>query len=210
MLIVVGGHSRNIGKTSVVEGLIRALPELSFAAVKITQYGHGICSNHGKTCGCEADADHPFALSEEYEPSGTDSGRFLAAGARRSFWLRTRAGELSAAAAPLKKLMAQNENVIAESNSLLELAKPDLYLVTLDFACADFKSSSARYLDRADAFVVIDHGHWQPGVWDSRPGFTARPPKYVSEDLAEFCRKRRRVLAADDRRRNSDKAELLG
>ncbi len=80
MLIVVGGHSRNIGKTSVAEGLIRALPEFQFAAVKITQYGHGVCSNHGQECGCEADADHPYALSEEYEPSATDSGRFLRGG----------------------------------------------------------------------------------------------------------------------------------
>src|ERR1700722_6283324 len=129
MLIVVGGHSRNIGKTSVAAGLIRALPEVRWTAVKITQYGHGVCSNHGKTCGCEADADHPFALSEEYEPSQTDSGRFLGAGAERAFWLRTRAGELSAAAAPLRKLLAQSENVIAESNSVLELVKPDLFLM---------------------------------------------------------------------------------
>jgi hypothetical protein len=190
MLIAVGGHSRNIGKTSVAVGLIRALPEMQWTAVKITQYGHGICSNHGKTCGCEADADHPYALSEEYEPSPTDSGRFLGAGAHRSFWLRTRSGELSAAATPLRKLLAQNRNVIVESNSILELAEPDLYLVTLDFACADFKDSSARYLERADAFVVIDRGESRPGIWDSRPRFMARPPQYVAEDLVEFCRRR--------------------
>ena len=188
MLVVVGGHSRNIGKTSVVEGLIRALPEFQFAAVKITQFGHGVCSNHGSACGCETEAEHPYALSEEYEPSPTDSGRFLAAGARRSFWLRTRTGELRAAAAPLEKLLKQNENVIAESNSLLELANPDLYLVTLDFSCADFKDSSARYLERADAFVVIDRGEWKTGIWDKRPRFMARPPVYVSEELVRFCR----------------------
>jgi hypothetical protein len=198
MLIVVGGHSRNIGKTSVAEGLIRALPEFRFAAIKITQYGHGVCSNHGQSCGCEGDADHPFAISEEYEPSATDSGRFLGAGARRSFWLRTRTGELSAAAGPLKKLLAQNENIIAESNSLLELAQPDLYLMTLDFACTDFKDSSARFLERADAFVVIDRGEWRPGVWDQRPCFTAQPPKYVSSELVAFCRNRRRLLTADE------------
>ncbi len=84
--------------------------------------------------------------------------------------------------------------MIAESNSLLELAEPDLYLMTLDFACADFKDSSARFLDRADAFVVIDRGEWRPGIWDGRPRFTARPPRYVSEELVEFCRERRRLL----------------
>src|SRR5262250_1975439 len=96
MLVVVGGHSRNIGKTSVVAGLIRRLRDRKWTAVKITQYGHGVCSEEGKPCGCQGDADpdHPFALSEEYEPSDTDPGRFLAAGAERSFWLRAPSGEL--------------------------------------------------------------------------------------------------------------------
>ena len=47
MLVVVGGHSRNIGKTSVVAGLIRKLRDRKWTAVKITQYGHGVCSHHG-------------------------------------------------------------------------------------------------------------------------------------------------------------------
>ncbi len=198
MLVVVGGHSRNIGKTSIVAGLIRALPEFPWTAIKITQYGHGICSNHGHQCGCEADAEHPFALSEEYEPSQTDSGRFLAAGARRSFWLRTRMGELSAAKAPLEKLLAQSEYAIAESNSLLDLVEPDLYLVALDPACADFKDSSARVLDRASAFVVTDRADRKPGIWDQRPQFLAHPPRYVSQELIGFVRAR--LLAYSDTR----------
>jgi hypothetical protein len=158
MLVVVGGHSRNIGKTSVVAGLIRGLSDRKWAALKITQYGHGICSHHGEACGCETEPDHPFALSEEYEPSGTDSGRFLAAGAERSFWLRTPAGQLSGAADQVRKILARHENVMVESNSVLELAEPDLFLIVLDFRCADFKASSARFLASADAVVAIDRG----------------------------------------------------
>src|SRR3954447_943079 len=105
MLVAVGGHSRNIGKTSVVEGLIRKLRSQRWTAVKITQYGHGVCSHVGEACGCETEPDHPFAISEEYEPSKTDSGRFLAAGADRSFWLRTPMGELSRAKKTLDKIV---------------------------------------------------------------------------------------------------------
>lgn len=190
MLIAVGGHSRNVGKTSVVEGLIRALPEIPFVAIKITQFGHGVCSSDGESCGCEGDAEHPVALSEEYEPSSTDSGRFLAAGARRSFWLRTRMGELRAAEGPLRKLLARHEYVIAESNSVWEVARPDLYLVTLDFAVADFKASSARYLDRAHGFVIVGGAAASSGTWKERPCFHARPPVYVTPELAAFCRER--------------------
>ena len=47
-VIVVGGHSRSVGKTSVVAGIIAALPEMRWTAAKITQYGHGICSANGE------------------------------------------------------------------------------------------------------------------------------------------------------------------
>ncbi|HKE23261.1 MAG TPA: hypothetical protein VKB88_12930 [Bryobacteraceae bacterium] len=201
MVVVVGGHSRNIGKTSVTAGLIRKLRKRQWAAVKVTQYGHGICSSQGKACECAAetggDANHPFALSEEYEPNDTDSGRFLAAGARRSFWLRTPMGELARAASTIDKILQQHANVIMESNSVLELVRPDVFLMLLDFGCEDFKPSSLRYMDRADAFVVIDRGINVPlwadvarGLWDAKPQFAVEPPRYVSSELAEFVEKR--------------------
>jgi hypothetical protein len=197
MLVVVGGHSRNIGKTSVVAGLIRRLRDRRWTAVKITQYGHGVCSSEGKSCGCEAEPDHPFALSEEYEPSKTDSGRFLAAGAERAFWLRTPAGELARAAGTVEKLLRQGEHVIVESNSILELVKPDVFLMVLDFSCQDFKASSLRFMDRADAFLVVDHGINGPlwegiaaGLWDTKPQFLVKPPRYVTAEVAEFVAQR--------------------
>jgi hypothetical protein len=195
MLVVVGGHSRNIGKTSVVAGLIRCLRRFRWTAVKITQYGHGICSHAGKACGCETEPEHPFALSEEYEPSRTDSGRFLAAGAERSFWLRTPMGELARAETTIRKILAQSENVIMESNSVLELVTPDVFLMVLDFTCADFKPSSLRFLDRADACLVIDRGISGPmwddiarGLWDGKPRFLVQPPNYVTAEVADFVR----------------------
>jgi hypothetical protein len=203
MLVVVGGHSRNIGKTSVVAGLIRKLRSSQWTAVKITQYGHGVCSHAGEACGCETEPDHPFALTEEYEPTGTDSGRFLAAGAARSFWLRTPMGELARAQTTLRKIIRQSENVILESNSVLELVEPDLFLMVLDFACQDFKLSSLRYMDRADAFLVIDRGLnvplWEDvarGIWDRKPQFPVKPPAYVTAAVCDFVRSRLSPAAA--------------
>ncbi len=197
MLVVVGGHSRNIGKTSVVVGLIRKLRDRKWTAVKITQYGHGVCTHKGEACGCEAEPEHPFALSEEYEPGRTDSGRFLAAGAERSLWLRTPAGELARAAGTLRKILKQSQHVIVESNSVLDLVSPDVFLMVMDLTCQDFKASSLRSLDRADAFVVIDRGIAAPlwedvarGVWDGKPQFLVTPPNYVTPAVAEFVRTR--------------------
>lgn len=193
MLIAVGGHSRNIGKTSVVAGLIEALPQWDWTAVKITQFGHGICSASGSVCDCCLGADHPYAIAQERHPGPSDSGRFLAAGARRSYWVRTAAGQLSNALPAVRELCAGSGNVIVESNSLVEYMKPDLYLVVLDFAQPDFKASTRRFLDQADACVVIARGAEEPrwpdiphDSWEGKPRFAARPPQYVTAALAAF------------------------
>jgi molybdopterin-guanine dinucleotide biosynthesis protein len=195
MLVVVGGHSRDIGKTSVVAGLIRRLRHMRWTALKITQYGNGVCANHNATtaCGCEPEDGREFDLSEEFEPNATDSGRFLAAGAERSFWLRAPAGELPRAADLVKKILAQGDHVIVESNSVVELVTPDVFLMLLDFGCEDFKPSSLRFMDRADGFVVIDRGINAPlweevaqGLWDGKPQFLVKPPRYVTAEVADF------------------------
>jgi hypothetical protein len=195
MLVVVGGHSRNIGKTSVVAGLIRKLRTHKWTAVKITLYGNGVCAHDGGACGCEPASGEAFELTEEYQPNDTDSGRFLAAGAGRSFWLRAPAGELAKAAGTVRKMIESSGSVIVESNSIMELVNPDLFLMVLDFSCEDFKPSSLRFMDRAHAFVVIDQGInvplWEDvarGMWDTKPQFLVKPPVYVTPAVADFVR----------------------
>ena len=200
MLVVVGGHSRNIGKTSVVEGLIRSLPGWNWTAIKITQYGHGICSSAGEPCACEViDTAHPFAVSEESGDShASDSARYLAAGARRSLWVRTAEGQLGHAMPAIRAAVATAENSLLESNSVLQFLKPDLYLVVLDFATKDFKPTSRRYLDRADALVMVQRGigqpHWTgvaPQLWETQPRFVVEPPQWVTEEMVSFLKEKR-------------------
>jgi hypothetical protein len=195
MLVVVGGHSRNIGKTSVAAGIIQALPQARWTAVKITQHGHGICSAAGEPCSCAIEYEHPFALSEETAPNATDSGRFLAAGAEHAYWLRTAVGQLGHGMPELRRILASAQNAILESNSVLQFVRPDLYIVVLDFTNADMKDSSRLYLDRADALVVTGGAGatedvlWAgvPARWLARkPRFPVEPPAYSSAELAAF------------------------
>jgi hypothetical protein len=162
-LLVVGGPTRSIGKTSLVVDLIRAFPEACWTAVKITQFGHGICSRNGESCGCAVD-EHTVAIDSELNPAtGTDTSRFLAAGATRAIWLRTKQGRLAEGMPLLRSTLSissrndeieSSQNAIIESNSLLQFLQPDLYLVVLDPAQSDFKDSARLYLNRADAFIM--------------------------------------------------------
>ena len=196
-IIVVGGHTRSVGKTSVVAGLIAALPELHWTAFKITQYGHGVCSLNGEACDCAGD-DHSWAITEEKNSSGdSDTSRFLAAGADRVWWVRTEQGRLAEAMPAVRKILAGAGNAILESNSVLKFVRPDLYLTVLDPAIADFKRSAQEFLDRADA-VILHREIAMPPTWNGvslkpvagRPVFEITPPEYVTQDLIQFVRER--------------------
>jgi hypothetical protein len=193
-IVVIGGHSRSVGKTSVVAGLIAALRDFDWTAVKITQYGHGVCSANGQPCDC-ATADHAWAITEERDRSGeSDTSRFLIAGAARVFWARTEQGHLAEAMPTLRKRLAGARNVIIESNSVLKFLRPDVYLTVLDPATTDFKNSAREFLDRANA--VILHAALGGPEWQSvslkpvanRPMFRIMPPEYITPEIVNFVR----------------------
>ncbi|MFQ5664290.1 MAG: hypothetical protein ACE5HL_10710 [Terriglobia bacterium] len=195
--IVVGGHTRNIGKTQLVVEIIRAFPEADWTAVKITQYGHGVCSINGEGCGCAVD-EHTFAIQEERDPSGgSDTARFLAAGAARALWVRAKQGRLAEAMPVLRQKLAAAKHLVIESNTVLHFFKPDLYLPVLDFSQADFKASAREFLDRADAYVLVAPVPAHP-AWDvvslkplaTRPVFVAWREQLCPVSLAEFIRGR--------------------
>jgi molybdopterin-guanine dinucleotide biosynthesis protein len=161
-VVVVGGHTRSIGKTQLVCDVISAFRSANWIAGKITQYGHGVCAQNGENCDCAPD-EHVCAINWETQAdTGTDSARFLAAGARRSFWLRTKQGFLAEGLPLLRTALEQTAEgglaelppVIVESNSLLQFLKPSLYFAVVDPTKDDFKDSARAALDRADALVL--------------------------------------------------------
>lgn len=204
-LVVVGGHTRNIGKTGVMAGVIASLPERDWTAIKITQYGHGVCSANGEACDCATD-DHTIAISEERSStSGKDTARYLAAGARRSVWVRTRQGQLSDAMPRVRAMIAETENVVVESNSVLRFLRPDLALFVVDGRVEDFKESALRFLDRIDAFVSVgeavgtDVARWQKvagSLLRGKPCFQVDEGTFTSDALQAFVREHLSLAAA--------------
>jgi hypothetical protein len=214
VLILVGGHSRNVGKTSVMVGLLRGLSQLPWTAVKITQFGHDICTNAGTECDCSV-ATHPYLLTEETAPLSksnttgefTDTARFLAAGAVRSLWLRTRQGELALGLPALQTALQDTNYVMIESNSLRQFWKPQLYIQVFDPRNADFKLSAQRFADLADLYVVVrkplmstaplpnwqaifDHGQ-QRGI----PVFPVNAQQgYISPEIVDYVQRKITLL----------------
>jgi hypothetical protein len=174
--------------------LIAALPEFGWTAMKITQFGHGVCSVTSEPCDCALnETEHAWSVDEEESAAGdTDTSRFKAAGAQRVYWVRTKQGQLALAMPRVREILAEARNVIIESNSVMKFVRPELYVPVLDFATEDFKDSAREFLDRADA--VILHANDSDPRWTNislrpiagKPAFRITPPEYVTPEIAEF------------------------
>jgi len=213
-VVVVGGHTRSIGKTQLACDLIAALPEAEWIAGKITQYGHGVCAQNGEDCDCAPD-EHTCAISWELRgDTGTDSSRFLAAGAKRAFWLRTKQGFLAEGMPLLREALREAEksvssseagaasrNLILESNTLMQFWKPALYVVVVHPGKSDFKESARLQLDRSSAFVLrealpakasdIGFSAWSGiplQLMRGKANFVQREGETVPEGLVEMVR----------------------
>lgn len=151
-IIVVGGGGRGAGKTALVCGLLRAMPEIPWTAVKITTHEHGEAA----------------PIWEETTPGeATDTARYLAAGARRA--LLVTAGE-NAAGQSENSLGSIVEQIlrecpprcgtIFESNSVLRHVRPDVCLCAASSPWAGLKASYDLVLEHADATVELaGHDH---------------------------------------------------
>ena len=195
-MVVVGGNSRDIGKTSVVVELIRALPHYHWTAIKLTQYGEQTGKEQNDT-----PPELPFVIQEETNRGGqTDTSRFLAAGARRALWVRVRPGALATAIPALRQAIVHDEYVIVESNSILRFYKPNVYITLLDPAQKDFKPSAQEFLHRADAYLVLEPGLENPR-WEGisldrlrhKPVFRIRGDGRVAPEIAAFVESRLRA-----------------
>ena len=200
-VVVVGGHSRNVGKTSVVAGLIAALRQYRWTAAKITQFGHGVCSVSAEPCECALnEREHSWSIDEEFDRSGmSDTSRFVLAGAEKTLWVRTKQGMLAEAMPEFRRMTGSAENLIVESNSVMKFLCPDVYLSVLDYETADFKASAQEFLDRADAVILHRQLDEIPPKWEDRvspkliagkPAFRVVPPEYVTQPIVDFVESR--------------------
>ena len=137
-VIVVCGNGRNVGKTSLVCALIEALPEFRWTAVKISTHAH--------------QSGDPI-WQETAPGQGSDTARYLAAGARRAFLVTAPDDAVATRIVALRALPAPAADWIFESNRVLDALEPDLCLAVVGGEENSIKPSFARIAHRADASV---------------------------------------------------------
>jgi molybdopterin-guanine dinucleotide biosynthesis protein len=178
-IVVVGGSGRGVGKTALVCGLIAALPEFRWTAVKITTHHHG----------------HPEPIWEESEPGHTtDTARYLTAGAARALLVAVPGDDLAALLKELWVKLEPDANVIFESNRILHHLQPDLCLAVEGNSKAVYKPSFRLVPHQKDATValaerdcvLVDSG---PALSGSKPLFHLAALERISPEMLEWLRK---------------------
>lgn len=176
MIVVVGGGGAKVGKTALVCGIVAALPEREWTAVKITRHDYGRLGP---------------VWEETQAGQGTDTARYLAAGAKRALLISAPAQELGKAVEPLLQSCRDggpSAALIFESNSVLEYLDPDVCLAVDLEGQLEPKPSFQALAQRADARVRwagCDGAEWAP-----RPVFRLEAMERLSPAMAGWLRQR--------------------
>jgi hypothetical protein len=170
--IVVGGSARGVGKTSLVCGLIAAMREHSWTAVKITSHAH-----QGRD-----------SIYEE-KGAGTDrrgdTFRYLRAGAARSFLVT--ADEGNSPVGLISTGLEAAQDILIETTRFAGDFKPDLCIGVLGDASTPVKESFRPFLLRADALVVrTDHEVRLDGIPSGIPVFRLGALDQISPEMLEW------------------------
>ncbi len=182
MIVIVGGQHRKIGKTALIEAILRGLPAAGWTAVKIT-------THHAP-----AGSEKPVRVLEETAPSPeSDTGRYLAAGAARAYLVQCSENAVVDACEALRRSGILEGAVVIESGTAAEHLPADVFLLLVDAdPRADAKPGFPLAIERAGAFVVTVPPGPGPAcrlrLPPGPPRFFVRPWAFHSRPLIEFLR----------------------
>ncbi|MBE0651618.1 MAG: hypothetical protein IH595_12370 [Bacteroidales bacterium] len=151
--VIVGGTGRNIGKTTFSEILIKKLSRYSpVTGIKISNIKPEGLEFHGTH---DHKSGEAFFIYEETRTDGNkDSIRFLKSGATKSYFVQTNDDFLPEAFQKLQDYMNGDEIVVCESNSLINIMKPAVFLMIKGESNKASKTYVEKSLKQAD--YVLD------------------------------------------------------
>lgn len=154
-LILIGGSSRNVGKTTFVVRLIEKFAkEYTVVGLKIKTIYEGDDYFHGKN---RNPLDSDYRLIEEFDhASNEDTAKMLRAGAKRAFKLKVKSEAILHAYVNLKELLTETCLIVCESNSLRKVVKPAVYLLIKHRDDEKMKPSAKELEKYADKIIYTN------------------------------------------------------
>jgi len=173
-MLMIGSAGANVGKTELACTLIKKFgSSREIVGIKVTtiKAKDGRCPRGGRGCGVCSSLDGDFCITQETnlsryvadtagKTSGKDTGRLLAAGASRVFWLRVLKRHLQQGVKALLDIIGPDAVSVCETNSLREVVKPGLFLIIKGHNGKKWKSSAGEVKEYADKIIVSDNGRF--------------------------------------------------
>ena len=150
----MSGFSSNVGKTTLVCELLRALP--GWEAIKLTRGHYRSCGRDPAGC-CVSDLlrDEPVVRSgrEANYQVGKDTGCFWDAGASNVHWVIVKEDQVERG---INEALGrvESDGVIIEGNSFLDYVKPDLAVMCARSEGGKVKPSARHALTKSDLVYI--------------------------------------------------------
>ena len=130
-LLVIGSYSRNAGKTTFTQKVIKAMNgNITAFKVTVIKDDRLVCPRGGTGCGVCTSLETDFEISEERDScSGKDTSKLLEAGAEKVYWLRVKESAVLKGMKELMKKIDPEKPVVCESNSLMKYITPSLFFI---------------------------------------------------------------------------------
>ena len=163
--IVISGVASGAGKTSLATAMIALLHKRGLTAgVKITvTHGDRGCPHGGKGCNVCSSLGGDFQIVSRpdiIEQAGTDTARFVEAGAKPVLWGITRDTNILEMWERISLTLAAVRYVVVESNTLALTIMPSLTLMIVDPTVSRrlWKPSATTLIASADLVVFNERG----------------------------------------------------
>ncbi|UCE50020.1 MAG: molybdenum cofactor guanylyltransferase [Phycisphaerales bacterium] len=159
-MLMVGSRCKSDGKTVFTRALIERFRSIhEIVGVKVTIVDSFNKSHHPQISGSQTDGSYmgPWYITEEKDPrSNTDTGRMLAAGAKRVLWLLAQKSHLERAVDALAETLGEETVSICESNRARSAIEPDAFIIILGKDNRAWKPSAREMAGYADRIVLSD------------------------------------------------------
>jgi len=153
-MVMIGGNSRNAGKTTLACNIIRKLAvHHKVIALKVTSIRPGEADLHG------THSETPFTgysiLEETNSGSAKDTSLMLQAGAKHVFYVRASEGYVEEAIADFLSKYNHQQPIVCESRSLREIVTPGLFLMMMRIPPQGVGKDVTNYISLADKILTF-------------------------------------------------------
>ncbi|OQX98767.1 MAG: hypothetical protein B6I24_04425 [Bacteroidetes bacterium 4572_128] len=162
-LILVGAATRNLGKTTFVERLIKKFSsKFSIVGLKIKTIYKNDNFFHGKG---RSLLKKNFEIIEETNTKNSeDTNRMLKNGASRVFMIRCFSDFLGLAFNEFLKKIDEKNFIVCESNSLRKFVKPDVFILIKHKTKIEIKPSAKKLEKYANLFIFSDGKNFDKNI----------------------------------------------